>query len=299
MPNIEQKNFEVFVPIRLCLYEEQSQRQTLDFFVTIEDCLAQGATSITINFSELNHLSAAAANHLFALVVFYQLQINNNLFRFKMPKDRDMKRKFSDTGLHKALMPGGLRKLSKLWNDSDFLCGSNADVTKLVQVVKDRCGVNPFPQKLSAAIKETFLNIHHHAYDDEQLPEVTWFCYFYVSEDENGRYLSTIIQDMGKGVVKSIRDAFSEYIHKPAQLCIQHAMTRSVSSTMEEGRGQGSENIQKPLLFNSLKGNDILYVMSDSGSYIFEVNSLGQPLIQTGGSDRALRGTLVEWTLYY
>lgn len=294
------KIYEILAPGSFCFYQGESRDLTLDFFQALENICGGNTKQVTIDFGDLQYMSAAAANYLFSVFIHYQTTRHNSFFRIKLPRDPEQKNLFIKTGLHDALKAGGVKKIKNLWKGSDFLCGNHQDVKRLTHIMKERCGVNPFPDKLTAAMRETFLNIHHHAYSKlHPAPEITWFCYFYVNEDENGRYLSIIVQDLGQGIVSSIRNGFPELSKEPDGVCISHAMTKSVSSTGIEGRGMGSFDMKKPLVFNKLKGHDILYVMSSKGSYTFEVTGECEELMKSGQLDHHVRGTLVEWNLYY
>ncbi|CAH6811350.1 conserved hypothetical protein [Vibrio chagasii] len=293
-------SYELQAPTSLCLYDQEHQNITLNFFSVLKSYCVPETKQITVDFSSLTYMSAAAANHLFAIFMYYQLNIDNNFFKLKLPQDKKLRDMFDKTGMHTALKSGGVKKVKKMWQNSDFLCGTNKDVPKLMQEIKKRCGVSPFPQKLNLAMRETLLNVHHHAYPSQvQNQVVTWFCYFYINEDENGRYLSTIIQDMGQGIVSSIKKGFPDFKYVSDSSCIAHAMTRKVSGTREEGRGKGSFDMMKPLIFNKLKGNDILYVISNSGSYTFEVTGEDKHMVTSGQLANQLHGTMIEWTLYY
>ncbi|MEZ8437600.1 hypothetical protein AB6D90_13995 [Vibrio splendidus] len=298
--DLKKYNHTVYVPESLCLYDKHINEKTLKFFEQLEGLCKPDANQIKVDFSGLEFMSAAAANYLFAIFMYYQINLSNSLFTIRLPKNTKQRKLFIDSGLHRALKAGGTKKVKSLWDSSDFLCGDHADRTKLLKTVKERCGVSPFPDKLATAIRETFLNVHHHAYSKMQnSTPLTWFCYFYVNEDENGRFLSIVVQDLGQGMVNSIKDAFPEYSAKSDKDCIQYAMTKSVSSTHIEGRGKGSFDIQKPLIFNRVKGNDNLYVMSGSGCYIFSVSDENKEFFSHGALENYIRGTLVEWTLYY
>ncbi|ELK8498923.1 hypothetical protein RV040_002419 [Vibrio alginolyticus] len=295
------REYTITSPGYLCLYGDETKDKTLSFFEELNSIsMAKNIKSILMDFSNLVYISAAAANYLFAIVVYHQVNINNSLYSFKLPKDPKQRQLFADSGLHEAIKAGGLGKVKRLWRSNNFLCGNNSDVAKLLKVLKKRCGVSPLPEKLSLAIRETFLNIHHHAkYPYTSETPLTWFSYFYDSEDDDGRYLTITVQDLGQGIVESIRKAFIEYRDSNDSDCIEHAMTESVTSTHEKGRGKGSYDIHKPLIFNKNKGNDVLYVMSSKGSYSFEVSEQEEHTNKSTNLQHYIRGTLVEWTLYY
>jgi hypothetical protein len=286
-------------PTHLCLYNGQYRENTLRFFTAVESYPKTEHHFIRLDFSDLEYISAAAVTYLFAMVTAMQIYISNNYYSFKLPKNKKTKELFIGSGLHVALKKGGIRKVKSLWKESPFLCGNNKDASKFVNVLKKRSNVSPLPQNLSSAIRETFLNINHHAYfGPSNLVDITWWCYFSTDSDSNGNFISAVIVDRGMGIPESIKRAFMSYNQARDSKCLEYAMQETVTSTKEKGRGKGSENIKKPISLNRLTTHDKLLVMSGEGCYRYCQTNLSQN-VDVNELKNRLRGTLVEWKLYY
>jgi hypothetical protein len=305
MPEIE--NFsdlppghnEILSPPNLCFYKKGVRENTIRFFNAIETYPKSKQHFVKIDFSDLEYITAAAVTYLFALFTGTQLYISNNYYSYKLPKNKETKDLFINSGLHSALKAGGTNKIKKLWKNSPFICGNNQDASKFVNILKKRSNVSPLPTNLSSAIRETFLNINHHAYfGPSNLVLITWWCYFYTGKDNHGNFLSAVIVDRGMGIPDSIKRAFINYHHQRDSKCLEYAMQAKVSSTKENGRGKGSENIKKPVVLNNLTSNDSLMIMSGEGCYIYSQENLIENIEVIEMKNR-YKGTLVEWKLYY
>jgi len=287
-------------PSVLCFYRPEAKEETLIFFNRIESYPKTNKHFITLDLSNLVTITAAAATYLFTLVTAIQVYISHNYFSIKNPKQKESNKRYFNSTLHIALKSGGLSKLKKLWGEeSSFICGNNSDVNKFLGLLRKRIGINNLPSKLTTAIKESLLNIHHHAYGGPtNLIDVTWWCYFYTNEDEKGKYLITVITDRGAGIPNPLKRAFPLITKFDDSDCIKYAMKESITSTGEKGRGKGSINIKKPIVSNLLTSDDILLILSDKGSYMCKVEDNKETEILNEYKDK-IKGTLVEWRLYY
>lgn len=287
-------------PTHLCLYDSAHVNHTIFFFNNISNITNKKDTiKVCIDFSQLIKLTAAAANYMFSFFTYFQIEKNNNILNFKLPKNPEMKRLFINAGFARAIRAGGIKKIENLWDDSSFICGNNQDVSKLLTVIKQRSNMSNLPKKLTAAIRETLLNINHHAYNKDMSNEtITWWCYFHLGDDESGKYLSAVIFDRGEGIPSRIRRAFPYQRNNFDDECISYAMIESVTSTKELGRGKGSVDMKNPIKFNNISTKDQLFVISLKGKYSYEFID-GNDKVDTGMLDYALNGTMIEWILYY
>lgn len=290
-------------PSQLCLYSEEHIESTLAFFKALETSPKKIGYFITIDFSNLTYISAAAACYMFSLITSVQVYVSNNYYTVKLPKDKDAKKLFVDSGFHVAIKKGGYSKIKKMWKTSPFLCGNNNQVPDILTVFRKHSEISTLPVKLTTALRETFLNINHHAYNGpSNKVGITWWCYHFIGSDKNGKYLVAIIVDRGMGIVNQIRNAFPEYrsivrisFVKTDSECIEYAMQESITSTLEKGRGKGSEDIKKPVTLNN---DDILYIMSNGGCYRYKTVNQKED-IKLIDLDNDFKGTLVEWKLYF
>lgn len=286
-------------PNALCLYDGVLISGTLTFLDELERVPKRSNLFIVIDFSELEYISAAVAVYIFALITSNQFYISNNIFTFKLPKSRSVRELFEGSGLSEAIKKGGSAKINRLWKDSPFVCGGNSDIVRFLTVLRERAGVEPLPIKLGAAVRETCLNIYHHAYGGpSRIIKLIWWSYFYLDEDEGGRFLNAIILDRGKGIPKTIKEAFPLYMSQDDSECIKHAMIPSITSTLLSDRGKGSIDIQKPVKINNLSKNDKLMIISNAGKYIYTCNN-GHESEDTIELPDSLKGTIVQWKLYF
>lgn len=286
-------------PNALCLYDGKFCSGTLDFFSRLENVPKTKEVSIVIDFSDLVFISASAAAYIFALVTSSQFYISNNIFAFKLPKDKKTKLLFERGGIVEAIKSGGGAKLDRLWDSSPFVCGGNTDISKFMSVLRERSGQEQLPVKLGAAIRETCLNIYHHAYGGpSRLVNLIWWSYFFIDRDDNGPFLSALIIDRGEGIPKKIQRTFPFYASQDDSVCIKYAMLPSVTTTKLSDRGKGSVDIKKPVKVNKLSKNDKLMIISNAGKYTYTYNDdREEEFIDELPS--LLKGTLVQWKLYF
>jgi hypothetical protein len=283
-------------PKQLCFYQKNLIENTIEFFNKIESLSKNPSYAVTIDFSNLKYINSGTATYLFALVSAMQVYVSIEYFEIIQPQDKELKKVFSKTGLHAALKPGGKSKLKKLWENSDFLCGNNKDRTKFLAELRKRLSVTSLPPKLITAVKETLLNIHHHAYQGPtNILDYTWWCYFQTRTDKNGKYLAAVIIDRGSGIPFNIKNEFHLFKNQTDSACLKHAMTEFVTTTKEKGRGRGSKDIQSPI---SLNKEDVLLIISDRVAYMYCDDTIenGKKTIDL---NQRFKGTLVEWKLYY
>jgi hypothetical protein len=291
--------YTIAAPEVLCFYNSDFRSDTLEYFSIIEKYPKSKSHFITLDFTELKLMTAAVATYMFAMVSAQQIYISNNYFNLKLPRDKSAKELLIKSGLHVALKKGGTAKFKRLWKTSSFLCGNQSNATKFLEVLRSRSSVSPLPTKLSGAFKDAFININHHAYGGPtSILSTTWWCYFYTKTDDTGRYLVAIIIDRGIGIPNKIKNKFPLWRLHEDKDCISHAMTESVTTTNEKGRGKGSKCIKKPIELNTLTRYDNLLILSGDGMFKY-THSHNKEKIITRSLDYTFKGTLIEWKLYY
>lgn len=302
------KKYRIICPKTLCLYGEDSLIGTIEFFEAIAKFPGDKNIQIEIDMTDVLYISAAAITKLFNSVASRQLSVAFSHVVVRLPKDKSIRALLRDNGFVKAVSQGGLKKLNSLWEVSNFVCGNQKDVVRFLNKIKALSKRAALPNKLGVAIKESLINVNHHAYTGVgSKPEMIWWCYIYVGvDDENRQYLATVITDNGIGIPNTIRPVLTDgkiifkgkYLHCDGY-CINQAMQESVTSTMESGRGKGSVDIKKPVQVASEIGQHHLLVISGFGKYTFEVDEKGIALEEYSKMDSAYSGTLIEWFLYF
>jgi anti-sigma regulatory factor (Ser/Thr protein kinase)/anti-anti-sigma regulatory factor len=292
-------------PTYLCLYNELHYDVVLSFLNKIDSTEFLRDKPTIIDLSGVEYVSAAAVTALFTNIATKQLTVRPNCFKVMLPENKEIKKLLRNTGFIKAINPGGKSKLEKLWSSTNFLCGDESNTSDYVQKIKDHSGREQLPAKLATAIRETFLNIAHHAYKKyQQKPPVHWWSYFQLGEDEHGEFLTTVIVDTGQSIPSSISPIVHGAIFKRTPIVddsgyILYAMQESVTSTKIFGRGKGSTDMKKPVEKESSLGTERLFIVSRFGRYHYSNNDSGK--IEESNSVMAspFMGTLIEWKLYF
>lgn len=288
-------------PESLCLYSEENTANTIQFLNKIRAFEADQHDRLIVDLSNLSKLTAAAATLLFAYITNLQISYRINAVDVRLPEDKDTRQRIVSSGLYKALKPGGGKKLDNMWSDKEprFLCGNNKKKNDFLSIISKTLIENESPRILTTAIAETLLNVHHHAYQDKD-KSITWWSYSHFDSDKHGKFIVCVVVDMGVGIANRIKSAFPLLRVHDDSLCIERAMERSVSSTMINGRGQGSVNIKRPVSNFNLSGNDKLLIVSGTGTmaYIFQ-DEIFKSITADRMQNAAIRGTMIEWKLYY
>jgi hypothetical protein len=108
-------------------------------------------------------------------------------------------------------------------------------------------------------------------------------------ESKKDNKLIFIIYDKGKGIASSFREN-RLYMKLADKDIIAKAMEKGITSTDFPGRGNGSENIKKPVMLFDM---DIVRIFSESGCYDY---SEGKG-IQLAKLPISLPGTLIIWQI--
>ena len=189
-----------------------------------------------------------------------------------------------DYGLWDVIKFGTDRKLDKNWSSGNYYqSGTNAEkhFEMTVNLIKEK--YKDTPRTLIDGINEAILNVTHHAYANYPEGAIKrWWQFFHRTNDNRFRFF---IYDTGIGIAKSFRNI--QNLGGESDMIV-HAMTRGVSSTKLPGRGNGSENIKKPVVKLL---NCKLLVISGKGLFkLFEHDKQ-----ETANLENSIGGTLVGW----
>lgn len=284
-------------PQCLCLYFSEHIVDTTKFFDSLNREKLNSKKKVSVDLSELKHITAGAAVYLFALITDYQVEVKTNFFEIIWPKDKETLELFRLSGLFKLLKPGGINKFKDIFNDNtNFFCGTHKDVSLCKDVIRKRSRDETLSVLLDAALEETFVNINHHAYNNVNKKKISWWCYFLIKEDEEGNYLNATICDLGLTIPYTMRNYKTFYSMDTDSQKIAAAMTEAVTSTHIKGRGKGSADIQFPVEYKKCD-NSCLFIYSGGGSYFKGGKSL--PIDYGLINIYPLKGTVFEWRLYY
>lgn len=292
------KRAEIRAPRIICIYTEEGFLETQTFVRAIEHHAFNRMEYVTVDFSNTERITAAAALYLSASITYCQncapekITFKDQVINFKLPSKVRRKTLFMDTGLWDIIRPGGMSKLERVWSDktNPFKTGNKPD-EQYGDLLKWLAGRNiPPRKKLSSAIQEAYLNIKQHAYPitgTDEFLSGRWWQYAYIKETTN--QLVFLLYDRGVGIpyhVKGLHNLFKNDEQK-----IEVAMTEGWTSTGESGRGRGSKNIQNPVSVSAI--NDTLLIMSGKGHYVYKQSEQ----IEIRSLPIEFTGTLIEWAL--
>ncbi|WP_227659961.1 hypothetical protein [Budvicia aquatica] len=268
--------------------------------------------ALTIDLSKVRYATASASLLLFAIVNRAQLSANSKNagqnVRVLFPKKNENPeghRWIVATGLSKALMAGTFRKLDNLTKEGRYFQSStnpseHSSATALFLAERAQLTSTQF-RLLTSGISEAMLNVHHHAYNSLIFePDIKvmkgsrwWQCaWFDPSKDK----VVFIICDLGMGITRSYCNtlALPQAAERMLELnAVTEAMTQGNTCTGDNGRGNGSEDIKRPIGVGCAK-NESLLILTGHTKYHYGSNE-SQP--KTLYQDDEIPGTLVEWSL--
>lgn len=266
---------------------------------------------VTIDLSEVIHITAAASVILFATVNTCQL-MSGNPYKIKciFPKNNlniQGHTYIVKTGLAKALLAGSKDKLQDLLKSENFYQSGTNPIELLIFTMK-RFGQSFTEMQfelLSTGIGEAMLNVGHHAYKKqgskteidpikqdivESIGERWWQCAWFDDTKESWTF---IICDFGLGVAQTYKRELTTVGNNlsPEEALIE-AFSEGNSRFIGSGRGNGSEDMK-----NSVQSSakEELLIYSSGYKYIYTSN-MSQGLVQPLGY--YFHGTLVQWTVY-
>lgn len=284
----------IVIDHELSFTKARARSKTLELLKTLESL---GSRRFLLDFTECSSICALTALYLFALVSARQKFVSRKICTIRLPRDRTLRKEMEVIGFVDALSVAKKGNLSALWDKSNFVCGDITNSAELLKAIKRELRLNQLPLKLSSAIKETCLNVFHHAYGKPtRLIKVQWWSYFYKDTDENGEYLDIGICDRGLGIPLTIKKLYP--LGNPDDsFLIKEAMRKSVTSTGRSDRGKGSLDIIKPIKFMKNSSDKLLVLSGNSGIYYKMIDGKIEDL-KLPQLKNSIRGTIVQWRLY-
>lgn len=301
------------VPETLCIYSHEHRLSTLQFFNSIQERLYDDGFKVHINLSEVKVATAAASLLFFAIISRAKLNLRNGkIIQFTWPvksKNLEGHRYIVATGLSTALQANTISELDDLSKQKRFF---QSAVDPEMQLQSTRSFLldnmnNPLNENqielLTAAIGEAMINVRHHAYEIGNWREHKgylggarwWQCSWY-NDEQDALYF--IICDLGCGVVESYKDSHPEAaVLMNEDNILNDAFCEGYSRFINQGRGNGSEDIKRPI---EESGNDIKYenllVLTGNSRYKYSIQD-NKPAIICQKVSSFLPGTIIEWCL--
>lgn len=293
-------------PPKLCIYSDADRPATLNFLNMIETLVLKHQSEVLIDLSDVKYASAAASVLLFAIVnrsLF--ITSKSNLIRFKWPKKEknpDGHRWVVSTGLSIALSANTTGKLANLTKDKRYFQSAVEPFEHWKETIDmiDETALLTFEQFLlvSSAISEAMLNVSYHAYQDESFNSHIelmngkrwWQCSWYNKETNKVVF---IICDLGLGIHRSFTSASTMFTGFSEVTSVQTALSAGQSRYVNAGRGNGSEDIKRPI-GSGCADSETLLVFTGHARYSYNSNN---PMPQCERLPEFIPGTLIEWSL--
>jgi hypothetical protein len=249
------------------------------------DTCAKKNRKTQVDMTSVKQLKAEPALLLFAYITAAQVDSgHSDIVKVILPKDRDVKALIRASGLWDVIKVGTSRKLDRNWQTNNhFQSGYDPNKHLELTLLALEKEYGTIPNKLGVAINEAVLNIVQHAYQSGVLTR--WWQYIYISDNK----LNFFIYDRGRGIPSHFRRN-GQYTNLSDQAIIAKAMERGITSTRVPGRGNGSENIKKPV---KQLDKDYMRIISEWGSYTYSEDSD----IQLSQMPVYLEGTLISWQI--
>lgn len=266
--------------------------------------------ALNIDLSKVQFASAGASVLLFAVLnrAYFVLQGSMRI-RISLPRREDNPggyRCIVTTGLAKALLANNLEKLDALISQKRYFQSSVEPELALettMQMLKDKALLDDEQETmLMMGINEAMLNVRNHAYEAPNERKVTelmggkrwWQCSWF--DPENDRVVF-IICDLGMGIAASysdeVYDITTQFIAEQNQVIA--ALTSGNSRHPTPGRGNGSEDIKRPVKMGKTKYEKLM-VFTKNCLYVLDSNSKGGiPTVST--LKPSIPGTIIHWTL--
>lgn len=293
-------------PEKFCIYRDDSREDTLKFLNQIESLGVKGCMKLTVDLSQVNFASAAASVLFFAIVNRAQLLTQDpSLIRFIWPKKDENPaghRWIVSTGLSRALVAGTDEKLKALTRDERYF---QSDVEPFqhyqdtVLMLQKKAVLNAEQlDLLSTAISEALLNVWHHAYEHDEFDNQIdflkgkrwWQCAWFNSEQNRVVF---IVCDLGLGIFKSFTSNDDGHGTQNEVSSIERAMLVGESRIPDSGRGNGSEDIKRPISVGIGDEEDLLIL---TGHARYSYNSKDN-VPRCERLPEYIPGTLLQWSL--
>ncbi|MGC0914307.1 hypothetical protein [Pantoea agglomerans] len=293
-------------PPKLCIYSDESRYDTLVFLKSIDKQSILLKKKVVISFEKVTFASAAASLLLFAIVNRARLLTEDmNLFSFRWPKRESSPEGYKwiiQTGLSKALMANTEKKMESLVAEGRFFqtaVDPYEHLASTVQVLKLKASLDESQHALlEVAIGEALLNVSHHAYEHSSFSRDLslmkgkrwWQCAWFSEEDNTVVF---IICDLGLGIFKTFSPNADSISYEKQISSVRKAMLQGQTRFVDSGRGNGSEDIKRPI--ESGGGDaETLLILTGNVSYSYNSND-DQPRCEK--ISEYIPGTLLEWSL--
>ncbi|EKY6639854.1 hypothetical protein QFL78_004450 [Escherichia coli] len=293
-------------PPEICIYSDKYRPGTLQFLNFIETIGVKHGRKLEVDLSKVRFASAAASLLFFAIVNRANLLTGDpNLIRFKWPK-KDVNpsghKWLVSTGLSRALLAGTPERLENLIKEGRFFQSAIEPFSHLlstVSVLQTKAALNSHQlDLLMTAIGEALLNVSHHAYEHEMFSQDLillqgkrwWQCAWF---DPAQNEVVFIVCDLGLGIFRSFSPEIDGVSIEKQVSSVARAMLVGQSRFVGDGRGNGSEDIKRPIGVGCEDKETLLIL---TGNVRYSYNSFDEePRCERLAE--YIPGTLLQWSL--
>lgn len=293
-------------PKRLCIYSDSDRKATTSYLNLVGNTINRARGEVIVDLSHVEYASAAASVRLFAVINrAYFLTGHTNLIRFKWPKKDDNPsghRYIVNTGLSVALLANTSSKMKKLTDEKRYFQTAIEPFEHWKKTLEmlDEKAILTIEQFLlvSSALSEAMLNVSYHAYEDlkfnkdvEKMRGKRWWQSSWYDDERNK--VVFIICDLGLGIHDSFTSASPLFTGYDNVTSVSTALTGGQSRYVNAGRGNGSEDIKRPIGTGCADSESLLVF---TGNVIYRYNS-GNAVPKCEWISDYIPGTLIEWSL--
>lgn len=272
-------------PEMLCITDSTYREDSLCYIRDIIDSLHTKRLAVHIDLSQIKYASAAASVLLFAVLNRAYFVIGQRLrVRFTFPKKETNPqghRCIVRTGLARALVANTHEKLDALVQQERYFQSSVTPELALstTMTMLQKAAVLDETQAtlLMMGMNEAMLNVRNHAYEHDFYTKGVelmggkrwWQCAWFDPEQDRVVF---IICDLGMGIAQSYQgeeiDSVAQFILE--QNLVSEALTSGRSRFREPNRGNGSEDIKRPIALGTTKYEKLMVF---SGGSLYEMDS--------------------------
>lgn len=290
----------------LCIYREGNMIQTMNKLMEINSIAYSYGRDIEIDLSKTNKVTAAASLLLFAIVNRAQLCARpNQIIKISLPTRKQNPEGYTwivSTGLAKALLANDFDKLDELTKSERYYQSSVNPYLHhayTAQLLNKKADFTPEQfLMLESGISEAMLNVWHHAYDSQKFADLVaclggkrwWQCAWFNQEKDR---VTFIICDLGMGIPVSFSNPSMTKENYMDAAILASAWSPGQTRTGVAGRGNGSEDIKRPIGAGCTE-NESLLVHSGHARYC---KSSGEEAPSSIYTKVGVPGTLVQWSL--
>lgn len=297
-------------PERLCINNEKDRDITLSYVRDLIKHIHDFEHAVLIDLSKVQFASAAASVLLFAVLNRAYFVLGSRLrIRFLLPK-KELNpyghRCIVSTGLARALMANTPEKLNALVQQKRYFQSSVAPEIALsttMEMLQAKAVLdNNQATLLMMGMNEAMLNVRNHAYESSYYNDNVklmggkrwWQCAWFDPEQDRVFF---IICDLGMGIANSYSgeqlDSVSQFVLE--QHSVLEALTSGRSRFKEPNRGNGSEDIKRPIAQGVTKHEKLMVF---TGGCLYELDSdVSNSHARVSALRPQIPGTIVLWAL--